>query len=163
MAWLAGRVTLASFNASPAGEAAAVMLSCCASRRFAAAMAAGRPYPSLAAAESATTTAFESLTWDDVLEAMSAHPRIGDRVRGQSAAEQSGVADSSRAALADGNARYEERFGHVFLICATGLSGERMRAALEERLGNDPATERAVATAELEKITLLRVAKALGS
>ncbi len=163
MAWLAGRVTLASFNASPAGEAAAVMLSCCASRRFADAMTAGRPYPSLAAAQGATQTAFESLTWDDVLEAMSAHPRIGARVQGQSAAEQSGVADSSRTALAAGNARYEEQFGHVFLICATGLSGEQMRAALEERLGNDPATERAVATAELEKITLLRVAKALAA
>jgi 2-oxo-4-hydroxy-4-carboxy-5-ureidoimidazoline decarboxylase len=163
VAWLAGRVTLASFNASPTGEAAAVMLSCCASRRFADAMAAGRPYPSLAAAETATRAAFESLTWDDVLEAMSAHPRIGDRVRGQSAAEQSGVADSSRAGLAARTARYEERFGYVFLICATGLSGEQMRAALEERLGNDPAAERAVATAELEKITLLRVAKALGS
>ena len=139
------------------------MLSCCASRRFADAMAAGRPYPSLAAAQGATQTAFESLTWDDVLEAMSAHPRIGTRVQGQSAAEQSGVADSSRTALAAGNALYEERFGHVFLICATGLSGEQMRAALEERLGNDPATERAVATAELEKITLLRVAKALAA
>ena len=121
------------------------------------------PYPSLAAAHGATQTAFESLTWDDVLEAMSAHPRIGARVQGQSAAEQSGVADSSRTALAAGNARYEERFGHVFLICATGLSGEQMRAALEDRLGNDPATERAVATAELEKITLLRVAKALAA
>jgi 2-oxo-4-hydroxy-4-carboxy-5-ureidoimidazoline decarboxylase len=139
------------------------MLSCCASRRFADAMAAGRPYPSLAAARGATQTAFESLTWDDVREAMSAHPRIGARVHGQSAAEQSGVADSSRTALAAGNARYEERFGYVFLICATGLSGEQMRAALEERLGNDPATERAVATAELEKITLLRVAKALAA
>jgi 2-oxo-4-hydroxy-4-carboxy-5-ureidoimidazoline decarboxylase len=156
-------VTLASFNASPTGEAVAVMLSCCASRRFADAMAAGRPYPSLAAAQGATRTAFESLTWDDVVEAMSAHPRIGVRVQGQSAAEQSGVADASRAALAAGNARYEERFGHVFLICATGLSGEQMRAALEARLGNDPATERAVATAELEKITLLRVAKALAA
>ena len=51
----------------------------------------------------------------------------------------------------------------MFLICATGLSGEQMRAALGSRLGNDPAKERAVATAELEKITLLRVAKALGS
>jgi len=139
------------------------MLSCCASRRFADAMAAGRPYPSLAAAQTATRTAFESLTWDDVLEAMSEHPRIGARACGQSAAEQSGVADSSRAALAAGNARYEERFGHVFLICASGLSGEQMRAALEERLGNDPATERAVATTELEKITLLRVAKALSA
>jgi 2-oxo-4-hydroxy-4-carboxy-5-ureidoimidazoline decarboxylase len=139
------------------------MLSCCASRRFADAMAAGRPYPSLAAAQGATRTAFESLTWDDVVEAMSAHPRIGARVQGQSAAEQSGVADASRAALAAENARYEERFGHVFLICATGLSGEQMRAALEARLSNDPATERAVATAELEKITLLRVAKALAA
>jgi 2-oxo-4-hydroxy-4-carboxy-5-ureidoimidazoline decarboxylase len=156
-------VTLASFNASARGEAEAVMLSCCASRRFAAAMAAGRPYPSLAAAQLATRTAFESLTWDDVLEAMSGHPRIGARADGQSAAEQAGVADSSRAALAAGNARYEERFGHVFLICATGLSGEQMRAALEERLGNDPVTEQAVATAELEKITQLRVAKALGA
>ena len=61
MAWLAGRVTLASFNASPAGEAVAVMLSCCASRRFADAMAAGRPYRSLTAAQGATQTAFESL------------------------------------------------------------------------------------------------------
>ena len=156
-------MTLASFNASPPGKAVAVMLSCCASRRFAATMAAGRPYPPLAAAEGATRTAFESLNWDDVLEAMSAHPRIGARVGGQSAAEQSGVADSSRAALAAGNARYEERFGHVFLICATGLSGEQMRAALEERLSHDPATEQAVATAELEKITLLRVAKALAA
>jgi 2-oxo-4-hydroxy-4-carboxy-5-ureidoimidazoline decarboxylase len=139
------------------------MLSCCASRRFADAMTAGRPYPSLAAAQGASQTAFESLAWDDVLEAMSAHPRIGARVQGQSAAEQSGVADSSRTALAAGNARYEERFGYVFLICATGLSGEQMQAALEERLGNDPAKERAVATAELEKITLLRVAKALAA
>ena len=156
-------MTLASFNTAATEDAVALMLSCCASRRFADAMAAGRPYSSLAAAEGATQAVFESLTWDDVLEAMSAHPRIGARVHGQSAAEQSGVADSSRTALAAGNARYEERFGHVFLICATGLSGEQMQAALEARLGNDPSTERAVATAELEKITVLRVAKALGA
>jgi len=156
-------VTLASFNAASAGEAVAVMLSCCASRRFAAAMAAGRPYPSVAAAQLAVSRAFDSLTWDDVLEAMSAHPRIGDRAAGQSAAEQSGVADESRAALAAGNTRYEQRFGHVFLVCATGLSGEQMRAALGQRLENDLYTERKVATAELEKITLLRVRRALGA
>lgn len=154
---------LASFNASPAAEAVAVMLSCCASRRFAAAMADARPFASPAQAEAAVFRVFETLTWDDVLEAMSAHPRIGDRASGRSAAEQSGVGEESRAALAAGNARYEQRFGHVFLICATGLSGEQMRAALEERLGNDPVTERAVATAELRKITQLRVRAALGS
>ncbi len=156
-------MTLASFNGSSLDEAAALMMSCCASRRFAAAMAAGRPYASLDAAEAAISAAFASMTWDDVLEAMAVHPRIGARVSGQPAAEQSGVADSSRAALAAGNARYEERFGHVFLICASGLSGEQMRAALEERLKNDPATERMVATAELRKITALRARQALGS
>jgi 2-oxo-4-hydroxy-4-carboxy-5-ureidoimidazoline decarboxylase len=156
-------VTLASFNAAVTEDAVAVMMSCCASGRFAAEMAAGRPYESLDAIKTAIAAAFESLTWDDVLEAMAAHPRIGARVSGQSASEQSGVSDTSRGALAAGNAEYEERFGHVFLICATGLSGEEMLAALQERLKNDPYTERTVATAELRKITVLRTRKALAS
>jgi len=156
-------VTLASFNAAPEQEAQAEMLACCASRRFAAAMAAGRPCRSPAAAEAAVRTVFGSLTWPDVLEAMDAHPRIGARVSGPSAAEQSGVADDSRAALQAGNAAYEERFGHVFLICATGLSGEQMLAALRQRLANDETSERIVATAELRKITVLRVRKALAA
>ena len=81
------------------------MLSCCASLRFAAAMAAGRPYPSAAAVEDTVAAAFESLDWADVLEALGGHPRIGVRVSGQSAAEQSGVADESRAALLAGKLR----------------------------------------------------------
>jgi 2-oxo-4-hydroxy-4-carboxy-5-ureidoimidazoline decarboxylase len=124
-------------------------------------MVAERPYPSLAAAERAVETVFESLTWPDALEAMDAHPRIGGRASGQSAAEQSGVTDDSRAALAAGNAAYEERFGHVFLICATGLSVGQMLGALEQRLKNDEISERRVATTELRKITVLRVRKAL--
>jgi 2-oxo-4-hydroxy-4-carboxy-5-ureidoimidazoline decarboxylase len=156
-------VTLASFNASSPDDAESVMLACCASRRFALAMAARRPYPSTDALSAAISAVFESLTWDDVQEAMSAHPRIGARVGGQSAAEQSGVEDGSRAALAAANLEYEERFGHVFLICATGLSGEQMLSALQQRLNNDLSTERTVATAELEKITALRVRKAVGA
>jgi len=158
---LGGPVTLASFNASSPAAATALMMSCCASRRFASAMADGRPYPSLIAVETEISTVFASLTWDDVLEAMAEHPRIGARASGQSAAEQSGVTDSTRAALAAGNAAYEERFGHVFLICATGLSGEQMLAALRERLQNNESSERRVATAELRKITVLRARKAL--
>jgi 2-oxo-4-hydroxy-4-carboxy-5-ureidoimidazoline decarboxylase len=154
-------VTLAWFNAAPAQEAAAAMLACCASRRFAAAMAAGRPYSSQDTALAAVETVFESLAWPDVLEAMEGHPRIGARVSGQSAAEQSGVADDSRTPLQAGNAAYEERFGHVFLICATGLSGAQMLAALDQRLKNDEAAERVAAATELRKITVLRVRKAL--
>jgi 2-oxo-4-hydroxy-4-carboxy-5-ureidoimidazoline decarboxylase len=154
-------MNLASFNTVTAENATHVMMSCCASRRFAAAIAAGRPYSSFPAVEAAIMAAFGSLDWEDVLEAMAGHPRIGARVSGQSAAEQSGVADSSRYALAAGNAEYEKRFGHVFLVCATGMSGEEMLAALRERLENDPSTERKVATAELAKITVLRARKTL--
>jgi 2-oxo-4-hydroxy-4-carboxy-5-ureidoimidazoline decarboxylase len=154
-------VTLASFNAAPEQAAVAAMLGCCASRRFATAMAAGRPYASETAALAAVESIFQSLTWPDVLEAMDAHPRIGARASGQSAAEQSGVAQESRAALAAGNAAYEERFGHVFLICATGLSGSQMLGTLRQRLKNDEISEQRVATTELRKITVLRVRKAL--
>jgi len=154
-------VTLASFNAAPADEARAVMLGCCASARFAAALAAGRPHESTAAALAAVDSVFAALTWDDVLEAMAGHPRIGARVSGLSAAEQSGVGDASRAALVAGNVAYEDRFGHVFLICATGLSGDQMLAALRERLTHNPEEERAVASAELRQITRLRVSEAL--
>jgi 2-oxo-4-hydroxy-4-carboxy-5-ureidoimidazoline decarboxylase len=156
-------LTLTSFNAATADDAHAAMLACCASGRFAAAMTDGRPYQSPAAAERAVETVFASLNWDDVLEAIDAHPRIGVRVSGQSAAEQSGVGDDSRAALAAGNAAYEERFGHVYLICATGLSGAQLLAALQDRLANDQSSERAVAVAELRKITVLRLRKALAS
>jgi 2-oxo-4-hydroxy-4-carboxy-5-ureidoimidazoline decarboxylase len=154
-------VTLASFNAAPAADARAAMLACCAARGFAAAMADGRPYPTGDSLLAAAGAVFDTLTWDDIRDALDAHPRIGDRVSGQSAAEQSGVTDGTRAALAAGNVAYEERFGHVFLICATGLSGEQMLAALRQRLDHDQQSERTVATAELRQITLLRVGKAL--
>ena len=154
-------MSLASFNAAPEQEAVTTMLACCASLRFATAMAAGRPYASEAAALAAVEAIFESLTWPDVVEAMDAHPRIGACVSGQSAAEQSGVADDSRADLAAGNAAYEERFGHAFLICATGLSGVQMLSSLEQRLKNDQVSEHGVVTSELRKITILRVRKAL--
>ena len=156
-------MNLAEFNALPAAEARAALLSCCESRTFAAAVAAGRPYTSADALVAAVDSAFAELTWPDVLEALEGHPRIGDRVTGASAAEQSGVTDASRALLVAGNVEYEERFGHVFLICATGLSGEDMLAALRERLSNDPRAERSVAARELRSITALRARKLVGA
>jgi 2-oxo-4-hydroxy-4-carboxy-5-ureidoimidazoline decarboxylase len=155
-------VSLASFNAAPAGEAEAVLLSCCGSRAFARSVAGGRPYASPVALTAAIESAFAALSWEDVLEAMAGHPRIGDRAAGRAAAEQAGVTDGSRAALLAGNAAYEERFGHVFLIRAAGLSGEEMLASLRERLSNDFFIERQVTTSELRKITLLRASQAIG-
>jgi 2-oxo-4-hydroxy-4-carboxy-5-ureidoimidazoline decarboxylase len=154
--------TLGSFNAAPAQDAERTALACCASRTFARAVADGRPYPDPAAVD----TTFAALSWDDIVESMSEHPRIGDRaVRGgMSAAEQSGAAaasDEVRQGLADGNLAYEQRFGHIFLICASGLSGQEMLDQLRARLENDPEAERTVIREELRKITRLRMTKAL--
>jgi len=158
--------TLGSFNAAPAPDAERTVLACCASGTFAKAIAAGRPYPDAAALLAAVDAAFTSLKWDDIVEAMSEHPRIGDRaVRGgMSAAEQSGAATASdevRQGLADGNLAYERRFGQVFLICASGLSGPEMLDQLRARLDNDEEAERTVVRAELRKITRLRMTKML--
>ena len=160
--------TLGSFNVAPAQDAERTVLACCASGTFAKAIAGGRPYPDPAALLAAVDAAFTALNWDDIVEAMSEHPRIGDRaVRGgMSAAEQSGAAaasDEVRQGLADGNLAYEQRFGHVFLICASGLSGQEMLDQLRARLDNDEEAERAVVRAELRKITRLRMTKMLSS
>lgn len=160
-------VTLAEFNAAPAEAAQRDLLACCASRTFARVMSDGRPYLEPAAALAAVDTTFGVLSWDDIIESMNAHPRIGDRVTpgGWSAAEQSGAESAGqdvRRALADGNAAYEQRFGYVFLICASGLSGRQMLDQLQARLGHDPDSEQAVVRDELRKITRLRLTKLLG-
>jgi 2-oxo-4-hydroxy-4-carboxy-5-ureidoimidazoline decarboxylase len=90
-------------------------------------------------------------------------PAGGDREAAWSRQEQSGTRDAPadvRAGLRAGNAAYEERFGHVFLICATGMSAASMLAALQARLGHDPAREREVVRDELMKIVRLRLGKA---
>jgi 2-oxo-4-hydroxy-4-carboxy-5-ureidoimidazoline decarboxylase len=159
--------SLAAFNAASPETAERDVLACCASGSFARMIAGGRPYRDPVALQDAVSAAFKALTWDDIVESMNAHPRIGDRVAvaGWSAAEQSGAASASdgvRQALADGNLAYEQRFGYVFLICATGLSGQDMLDQLRARLGHDPDAERAVVREELLKITRLRLAKLLG-
>jgi 2-oxo-4-hydroxy-4-carboxy-5-ureidoimidazoline decarboxylase len=159
--------TLAAFNVALPQAAERDMLACCASGSFARTIVGGRPYPDPAALQDAVDAVFRALSWDDIVESMDAHPRIGDRVPdGEwSAAEQSGAASADegvRQALADGNLAYERRFGHVFLICASGLSGPDMLAQLQARLGHDQETERAVVREELLKITRLRLTKLLG-
>ena len=71
------------------------------------------------------------------------------------------MGDDVRAALAEGNRAYEERFGHVYLVCATGRSGPELLAVLRSRLRNDPAYERTVVRDELGKINRLRLQRLL--
>jgi 2-oxo-4-hydroxy-4-carboxy-5-ureidoimidazoline decarboxylase len=146
-------VSVTWFNALSRAEAERALLACCAAPRWAAEVVGGRPYGDAEALVAAADLVRE----EDVDPALTAHPRIGQPTTGQSRREQSGVQAGDAAELAEGNRRYEERFGHIFLICATGLSGAQMLAALRRRLANDPATERAVVRDELRKITALRL------
>jgi 2-oxo-4-hydroxy-4-carboxy-5-ureidoimidazoline decarboxylase len=156
---------LTDFNAASDEAAAREVLTCCECGALAATIAEGRPYPSAAALYAAIDAAFESLTWTDIVAAMNAHPRIGERTGGISEAEQNGASAAGAAvrhALAVGNAAYEQRFGHIFLICASGLSGQEMLDELQRRMKNTPSAERSVARQELGKITRLRMTKLLG-
>jgi len=136
-------------------------------------MAAARPFADLDELLTNADSIWRSLGSDDWLEAFRAHPRIGERkaavaqseeARQWSAQEQSGINDAAAdmtAALAAGNRDYEQRFGFMFIVCATGKSSEEMLAILQRRLQNEPDTEIAVAAEEQRKITRLRLEKLL--
>lgn len=154
-------------NGLPARAARVALGRCCGARRWVAAMLAMRPFANDAALFAAAERAWWALGRADWLEAFGAHPRIGQHAADVWARnEQAGVSEAGedvRAALAQGNRAYEERFGHVFLIFATGKSATEMLGALRGRLGNDPATELQIAAAEQAKITRLRLEKLAAS
>ena len=165
---MSGLTPLDRFNQLSDEDAAAELLAVCHSRRWAERVAAGRPYADLAALQAAADATWTALGPDDWLEAFKAHPRIGES-GGRSAAwsrqEQAGVGGAGadvRQRLAAGNAEYERRFGHVFLIAAAGRDAPEILAALQDRLGNDPGTELRVAAGEHRRITRLRLERLAG-
>jgi 2-oxo-4-hydroxy-4-carboxy-5-ureidoimidazoline decarboxylase len=162
------RASVAVLDGAAAQDAAVLLRRCCASARWVTGLVAGRPYGSLDRLLAASDAAVAGLGWPDVSEALAAHPRIGERAAGASReaawsrGEQAGAAGAAAdtaAGLAAGNAEYEARFGHVFLICAAGRSGAEMLAELRARLGNRAADEQQVVRRELGAIARLRLAR----
>jgi 2-oxo-4-hydroxy-4-carboxy-5-ureidoimidazoline decarboxylase len=154
------------FNAASVEGARSQVRACCASSAWVEGVVGGRPYGDLAELLERSDRELAGLDWAGVRQALDAHPRIGERVAGDnreaawSRREQSGMDDSAqdvRAALVEANRAYEERFGHVFLIFASGRSDVEMLAAARQRVGNDEATERAVVRGELGRIVRLRL------
>jgi 2-oxo-4-hydroxy-4-carboxy-5-ureidoimidazoline decarboxylase len=150
------------FNGLPPAAAQEALLACCASPGWAARVADHRPYPTSADLVVAGVAAFDELSWPDLAAVLAAHPRIGERPTGDGAEaawsrrEQSGV-QGADVELAAANAAYEDRFGHLFLIFASGKSAAEILAAARGRLGNDEETERRVVRGELRKIVELRL------
>jgi 2-oxo-4-hydroxy-4-carboxy-5-ureidoimidazoline decarboxylase len=168
-----GPIPVAEFDSAAAADAAAELMPCCTSRRWISGLVSGRPYARLDRLTAASDALLATLGWTELAAVLDSHPRIGERASagsgldsrsdGWSRQEQAGAtgaAEEVRRELAAANLAYERRFGHVFLICATGLSAETMLAALRSRLRNDPIAEREVVRGELVKIVRLRLAKA---
>jgi adenine deaminase len=155
------------FNRWPAATAERKLYTCFASWSWAQRVAAGRPYASFDQLVQACESAWSALVPADWVAALKAHPRIGQaggHAPESSRREQSGVSAATRdtmAALAEDNRRYEARFGHVFLISASGRTAGEILASLRQRFHNDPATELAIAAGELRKITVLRLERML--
>jgi len=153
---------LARLNALPDGEAVEVLLGCCSAPGWAQRVAARRPFGSVDDLLAAAGAAWAAREPGELEAAMAGHPRIGELSRSaQSRQEQSGVGSDAGTvqALRAANAAYEERFGHVFLICATGRGPDEILAELRRRMAHDPATELEVAAAEIGKINALRLRK----
>jgi 2-oxo-4-hydroxy-4-carboxy-5-ureidoimidazoline decarboxylase len=141
-----------------------VLLGCLSVPRWADDVLAGQPYADRVALIAAADRAARELTDDELDQALSGHPRIGERGGAQSQREQSGVdpaAGDTASRLKAGNAAYEQRFDRVFLIRAAGRDADEILAELDRRLQNDDATERAETVDNLRQIALLRLEAAL--
>ncbi|MFQ3558674.1 2-oxo-4-hydroxy-4-carboxy-5-ureidoimidazoline decarboxylase [Streptomyces gramineus] len=155
---------LARFNDLEEHSALAALHEACASTAWARRLLAARPYASTEDLYSASDAAMAELGTADLAEAMAGHPPIGRPRPGDpaSAREQSGMAGAAEALKAEMlelNLAYQERFGHVFLICATGRTAEEMRDAVKERIGNAPEQEREIVRTELGRINRIRLAR----
>jgi OHCU decarboxylase len=156
-------------------EAFDALLACCGSTKWAQRMVEARPFDSLAAIEETAARVWWELRPGDWWEAFAAHPKIGERKAASSQpaqssawseAEQSGARDAAGAMLAElaaANRDYEERFGYIFIVCATGKSAAEMLALCGQRLTNDAETELRVAAEEQRKITGIRLRKLVGT
>ncbi|UQA92389.1 2-oxo-4-hydroxy-4-carboxy-5-ureidoimidazoline decarboxylase [Streptomyces halobius] len=155
---------LSRFNTADDGTAEAALHEVCASRAWGNRILAQRPYATTEALFAASDAAMGELTADDLAEAMAGHPPIGRPKPGDpaSAREQRGMAgasDALKAEMLELNLAYQEKFGHVFLICASGRTGEQMRDAIRNRIDNTPEQEREIVRRELGKINRIRLSR----
>ena len=146
-------------------------MQCCTARRWVLAMTGSRPYPSKTAILEQAEIVWGRMEVPDFLEAFDGHPKIGDpgslkekysTTRSMAGHEQSRVELAStrvQAELAAYNRKYENVFGFIFIVCATGKSAEEMLELIKTRIDNPASREIAIAAAEQSKITAIRIQK----
>jgi 2-oxo-4-hydroxy-4-carboxy-5-ureidoimidazoline decarboxylase len=162
---------LARWNSLDPATAAREVLPCCGSQAWAAELASRRPIENEASLIEASTRIWLALPEEAWQEAFNSHPRIGQSHAQTHATEESlrWSAQEQRTAvsedeavklmLEEANRRYEQKFGRIFIVCATGKTSAEMLAILEARMENDAATELHEAAEQQRQITELRLQK----
>ncbi|GAA3995191.1 2-oxo-4-hydroxy-4-carboxy-5-ureidoimidazoline decarboxylase [Hymenobacter fastidiosus] len=167
-------MTLDELNNLPPAARAEELRKCCGARAWVAGLNEVFPVADEDTLMDQANTVWNGLAEEDWKEAFTHHPRIGGNVAALRAkfastsawaeGEQAGVRATSEEvlrALAEGNTRYEQQFGYIFIVFATGKTAEEMLALLEARLFNKPEAEIQLAAAEQNKITRIRLEKLL--
>jgi 2-oxo-4-hydroxy-4-carboxy-5-ureidoimidazoline decarboxylase len=164
---------IAGFDEAPASQLRPRLLALTESPWWADELLLGRPYGDLARLLDASDRIIRALPTAQVDAALAGHPRIGERASGldgesaaRSAREQAGMSDAdpqTAAAMAQGNADYEARFGRIYLVAAAGRGAADLLAFLRERLRHHPDAELDVVRGELARITRLRLTDSLGA
>jgi 2-oxo-4-hydroxy-4-carboxy-5-ureidoimidazoline decarboxylase len=162
---------LAQWNEASTDAAVAQILSCCGSTAWAREMARRRPFHEVSSLPATSDDVWGSLTKADWMEAFLSHPRIGESKATDSSSpnsvawatqEQQKVADTGDAvkiALAEGNREYEKKFGHLFIVCATGKSAPEMLEILQRRMRNNAEVELHEAAEQQRQIMQIRLRK----
>jgi OHCU decarboxylase len=168
-------LSLAEFDDMPAERAAPLLASCCGAGAWVKGMLERRPFGDVESLLGAADEVWQAVGPSDWLEAFAHHPRIGEReaaVAQEARAHAWSTAEQAEARAAKAtvhrllrlnNALYERRFGHIYIVSASGRSADELLAILQARLSNDAETELRVAADEQAKITRLRLLKLLGS
>jgi 2-oxo-4-hydroxy-4-carboxy-5-ureidoimidazoline decarboxylase len=166
---------LARWNSLDPAAAAREALPCCGSKAWAVALASRRPIMNESSLIEASSSIWLALPREAWQEAFDSHPRIGQRHAQAHATEESlrwsaleqrtalREDDPAKLALEESNARYEQKFGRIFIVCASGKTSSEMLAALEARMKNDAATELLEAVEQQRQITQLRLHRWLES
>ena len=162
-------MSVLSINQASVDEAKHLFKQCCTSSRWIQSMVDSRPYATPMDVRVQADAHWNDSAEGDYLEAFDGHPKIGDvsslkakyaNTKELAAGEQSGVnvaSDDVIQQLADGNQQYQEKFGFIFIVCATGKSAQQMLALLQARLPNDRGTELKNAAEEQRKIFHIRL------
>ncbi len=165
-------MTIEELNALPDAACAEALQKCCGAQRWVAGMLACRPFASAEALHEQAEAVWQQMEEADWLEAFAAHPRIGaskppevaQNTASWTSREQAGMQSADeriKAEMALKNAEYEQKFGFIYIVCASGKSATELLTLLTARLGSDRQQELGTAAAEQIQITHLRLEKLL--